>query len=249
MSAIVFGATGLTGRHVVETLARQLADFPRGKEGDAVIAHIRPDSSQLGAWKPRFEAMGAKVSTAAWTKEAIDALVQETKPTRVFALLGTTQARVKQAEKEGRDASKETYAAVDVALTEMVIRACTSLEVKPRLVYLSSVGTSESAAGEYLKARAHVEDALKRSGVPYTIARPSFIVGDRTDERAAEKLVPLADGLLRVFATVGATKTADRYRSITGEQLAKVLVHVSTDAASRNRILESEDIQATLRTV
>jgi uncharacterized protein YbjT (DUF2867 family) len=240
MTAIVFGATGLTGSHVVETLVKQ---------GVSVVAHIRPDSAQLAATKPRFEAMGTKVSTAPWTGEAIDALVQETKPTLVFALLGTTQARVKQAEKEGRDASKETYAAVDVALTEMVIRACSASEVKPRLVYLSSVGTSESAAGEYLKARARVEDALKQSGVPYTIARPSFIVGDRADERAAEKLVPLADGLLRVFATVGATKTADRYRSITGEQLAKVLVKCALDAAFHNRILESEDIQAVLRTV
>lgn len=240
MTAIIFGATGLTGRHVVEALSKQ---------GVSVIAHIRPDSSQLATWKPRFEAMGAKVSTAAWTNEAIEALVHASKPSVVFALLGTTQARGKQAAKEGRDASKETYAAVDVALTEMVLRACASLEVKPRLVYLSSVGSGENASGAYLQARAQVESALKRSGVPYTVARPSFIVGERADARPAEKLVPLANGLLNVLGALGAKKTRDRYRSITGEELARVLVRVSTDAASRNRILESEDIQATLRTV
>ena len=240
MTAIVFGATGLTGRNVVETLSKQ---------GVSVIAHIRPESPQLANWKPRFEAMGAKVSMAPWTREAVDALVQESKPTVVFALLGTTQARVKQAEKEGRDASKETYAAVDVGLTEMVIDACATCEVKPRLVYLSSVGSGENATGAYLQARARVEDALMKSGVPYTIARPSFIVGERADERAAEKMVPLADGLLRVFASVGGKKTADRYRSITGEHLAQVLVKGAFDPGSAHRILESEDIQATLRTV
>lgn len=240
MSALVFGATGLTGRHVTERLS---------KEGVSVTAHIRPDSSQLTVWKPRFEAMGAKVSTAPWTNEAIEALVKETQPSEVFALLGTTQARVKQAAREGRDASKETYDAVDVGLTEMILRACIRCEPKPRLVYLSSVGSGENAAGAYLQARARVEDALKKSGVPYTIARPSFIVGERADARPAEKLVPLANGLLSVLGALGAKKTRDRYRSITGDELAEVLVRVSTDPASSNRILESEDIQAILRSV
>jgi nucleoside-diphosphate-sugar epimerase len=233
MSALVFGATGLTGRHVTERLSKQ---------GVSVTAHIRPDSSQLSVWKPRFEAMGAKVSTAAWTNEAIEALVKETEPSEVFALLGTTQARVKQAAREGRDASKETYEAVDVGLTEMILRACIRSETKPRLVYLSSVGSGENASGAYLQA-------LKKSGVPYTIARPSFIVGERADARPAEKLVPLANGLLSMLGALGAKKTRDRYRSITGDELAQALVRVSTDPASSNRILESEDIQAILRSV
>lgn len=214
-----------------------------------MTAHIRPDSPQLATQKPRFEAMGAQVSTAPWTDEAIDALVLEMQPSHVFALLGTTQARAKQAAKEGRDASKETYDAVDVGLTERILRACARCTVKPRLVYLSSVGSGESAKGAYLQARARVEDAIVKSGVPYTIARPSFIVGERADARPVEKLVPIANGLLHLLGALGAKSTEERYRSISGAELAKVLVSWSTDTAWCNRIGESEDIQATLRSV
>ncbi len=98
-SAIVFGATGLTGRFVVTHLV---------KAGVRVVAHVRPDSPRLAEWTARFEKEGAEISSAAWQKDAIDALVAKEHPTLVFGLLGTTQARVKEAAREGRDASKES---------------------------------------------------------------------------------------------------------------------------------------------
>ncbi len=182
MKAFVAGATGLTGRFVVETLA-----------GDAV-AHVRPDSPRLAEWRERFGAVGATVDASPWEEAAIaDALLGHA-PSLVLGLLGTTQARVSRARAAGRDASKETYDAVDVALTEMLVRACVALVPKPRFVYLSSVGAGEGARGSYLAARTRVERTLRESGLPFTIARPSLIVGDRDDARAAEKIfAPLAD--------------------------------------------------------
>lgn len=234
-TAIVFGATGLTGRFVVSHLV---------KRGVRTIAHVRPDSSRLAEWTERFAKDGAEVSSAAWTKEAIEALVAKEKPSLVFGLLGTTQARVKEAARSGRDASKETYDAVDIALTEMAIAACGAITPRPRFVYLSSVGTSDTAAGSYLQARARVERTLRESGVPYTIARPSFIVGERDTPRALEKMsAPLVNGLLGVLGAVGAKDLRDRYRSITGEELAKALVVLGRDAAWTNRVAEPGDLQ------
>ena len=234
-TAIVFGATGLTGRFVVSHLV---------KRGVRVIAHVRPDSSRLTEWSERFTKEGAEISSAPWTKDAIEALVVKEAPSLVFGLLGTTQARVKEAAREGRDASKETYDAVDIALTEMAIAACRAATRKPRFVYLSSVGTSDSAAGSYLQARARVERTLRESGVPYTIARPSFIVGDRDTPRALEKVsAPIVNGLLGVLGAVGAKDLRDRYRSITGEELAKALVVIARDRAWENRVAEPADLQ------
>jgi uncharacterized protein YbjT (DUF2867 family) len=244
-AAIVFGATGLTGRFVVSHLA---------KAGVRTIAHVRPDSSRLAEWTERFTKLragheeGAEVSSTAWQKDAIDALVAKERPSLVFGLLGTTQARVKEAARAGRDASKETYDAVDVALTEMAIDACRAAGTKPRFVYLSSVGTSDSAAGSYLQARARVERTLRESGVPYTIARPSFIVGERDTPRALEKVsAPLVNGLLGVLGAVGAKDLRDRYRSITGEELAKALVVIAQDPAWQDRVAEPADLQAAAR--
>jgi uncharacterized protein YbjT (DUF2867 family) len=238
-TAVVFGATGLTGRFVVERLVER---------GLRVIAHVRPDSPRLAEWTDRFAKAGAEVSSAPWTKEGIDALVATERPSVVFGLLGTTQARVKQAARAGRDASRETYDAVDVGLTELVIAACASVSPRPRFVYLSSVGTSDSAAGSYLQARARVERTLRASGVPHTIARPSFIVGDRDEPRALEKVsAPVADGLLGVLGALGARGLRDRYRSITGPELARALVALALDPAWRDRVAEPADLQAAAR--
>ena len=52
--AMVFGATGFTGREVVrELIVRKIP----------AIAHIRPDSGRLQEWQKRFKKMGAKVDS------------------------------------------------------------------------------------------------------------------------------------------------------------------------------------------
>ena len=170
------------------------------------------------------------------------------RPTRVFGLLGTTRARASRAAKAGGDPSKESYDAVDVAMTEQLIAASGALSPLPRFVYLSSAGAGEAGRGSYLDARTRVESTLARSGVPYTIARPSFIVGDRDDARPAEKLgAPVADALLGALGVLGARRTADRYRSIRGEDLARVLVLAALDPARAGAILEADALQAMVR--
>jgi uncharacterized protein YbjT (DUF2867 family) len=239
MKAFVAGATGLTGRSVVEAIARAR---------ETVIAHVRPDSPRLEEWRARFTALGAIVDASAWKERAITAALAAHAPSHVFGLLGTTQARVKRVARAGGDASKETYDAVDIALTEMLIRASAALDAKPRFVYLSSVGAEGDARGSYLAARARVERTLSASGLPYTIARPSFIVGDRDDVRAAEKIfAPIADASLSLLGALGARKTSARYRSITGDQLARALVAVASDPAWEGRVAEAEDLQALAR--
>jgi uncharacterized protein YbjT (DUF2867 family) len=239
MKAFVAGATGLTGRFVVETLRAR---------GHEVVAHVRPDSPRLDEWRARFTERGAIVDTTAWEASAIATTLRAHAPAIVLGLLGTTQARVKRVAKAGGDATKETYEAVDIALTEMLIRGAAALEPKPRFVYLSSVGAGDDARGSYLAARARVERTLKSSGVPYTIARPSFIVGERDDARPAEKLfAPLADASLSLLGALGARKTAARYRSITGEELARALVDLALDPSAADRTAEAQDLQALVR--
>ncbi len=238
MKAFVAGATGLTGRFVVEAL--------RGK-GTPVVAHVRPDSPRLAEWRERFTKLGASLDTSAWDEPSIQSALAAHSPSIVFGLLGTTQVRVKRVAKAGGDASKETYDAVDVGLTEMLIRASVALETKPRFVYLSSVGAGEGARGSYLAARARVEGTLRASGLPFTIARPSFIVGERDEARTAEKLLmPAVDLSLSLLGALGARRTADHYRSIRGEDLARALVLLAADPAWAGRVAEAEDLQATL---
>ena len=151
----VVGATGLTGRHVVGELVAR---------GHGAIAHVRPGSPRLAEWRTRFAELGAELDATPWDEAAMRSAMERRRPRWVFGCLGTTRARAREAAKAGRDASAESYDAVDVALTEMTIRAAKSAGVE-RFVYLSSIGAGESGAqNAYLAARPRVERTLRESG-------------------------------------------------------------------------------------
>jgi len=83
--AFVAGATGFTGREVVRLLAER---------GVPTVAHVRPDSPRLEEWKKRFSAVGAEVDATAWDEAAMLETMSRVRPATVFALLGTTRARM-----------------------------------------------------------------------------------------------------------------------------------------------------------
>lgn len=228
MRVFVAGATGLTGRSVVRHAVQA---------GLTTIAHVRPDSSRLDDWRARFGALGAAVDTAPWTAEGMTDAMRTHRPDRVFALLGTTR---KRAAAGGGD-----YEAVDYGLTVMLIDAMRAAELSSsRLVYLSSEGVGPTARGAYLKVRWRVEQHLEASGLAWTIARPSFIIGPRDQSRPGESIgAAFADGVLGVARALGARRTADRYRSITGDQLAAGLVRAAVADDAAGRILSSADLR------
>jgi len=232
-TAFVAGATGYTGREVVRALRER---------GVAVIAHVRPDSGRLAEWRERFASMGAATDTTPWDEAAITATLRQRAPTLVYALLGTTRARMK----EERDAaSAADYEAIDYGLTALLMRASLAAGHRPRFVYLSSASTGANARGAYLKARWKAEEALRASGLPYVIARPSFITGaDRDQARPMERFGAAAtDGLLAVAGVFGLRRIRDRYRSTSNIVLAEALVKVGLDRAIVDTVVESEALR------
>ncbi len=229
MASFVAGATGYTGREVVRVLAAR---------GEPTIAHVRPDSSRVEEWRERFAGMGAEVDAAAWDAEAMTAALRRAAPDRVFALLGTTGKRAR-----GDGMSRvEAYQRIDVGLTLMLLDAVRAAGLRPRFVYLSSVGTSSRSSSMYLKTRAQVEAALSQSGVPFTVARPSFITGaQRDDERPFERVgAAMTGGLLAVAGALGARRLQARYRPTTNTGLAEALVRAAFDPAAEGKVLEGD---------
>jgi uncharacterized protein YbjT (DUF2867 family) len=227
--SFVAGATGYTGREVVRLL------------GEKAIAHVRPDSSQLDAWRDRFGGTGAKVDTTPWELEAMTATLQTTTPAAVFALLGTTRKRAKGE----RLSAQEAYEKVDYGLTALLIEAAAASGCNPRFVYLSSLGVGDSRRTGYVGARTRAEEKLRASGLSYTIARPSFITGaDRDENRPGERAgAAVVDGVLSVVGAVGARTVADRYRSITATDLARALVRAAFDPTLDSAILYSDSLR------
>lgn len=238
MRAFVAGATGYTGRALVETLC---------EAGHEVVAHIRPESSRREELGPRFEALGAALDLSPWEDEAIRGALRAHRPDAVFCAIGTTKARMRALEASGEDAAAASYEAVDYGLTRMLAEACADLEPAPRLVYISSMGVSPNGLNAYMKARYRAEQAILTSGAPYTIARPGIITGeDREESRPLERLGgKLNDALFGALGALGARQTARRYRSTDAAELARALVRLAEAPDAANRIVEAQELKDT----
>jgi len=236
LRAFVAGATGFTGREVVRLLV---------EKGVETHAHVRPDSSRLEEWRVGFEGMGAKVDTTPWDEKKMSATISDLAPECVFALLGTTRARMKKAANAGFDPLAQSYEAVDYGLTAMLLRAAKTAGSDTRFIYLSASGTNPKSMSPYYKARSKAEKEIIDSGLPYSIARPSIITGpDRDDNRPGERIgAVVADAMLGAAALFGARKLKARYSSTTNAALATALVEMALDPGAQYKIFESEELR------
>ena len=231
--AFIAGATGYTGREVV----RQLCE-----RKEAVTAHVRPGSPSAARWASQFREWGAEVAEVAWELAPLTEVVAERRPELVFSCIGVTRASARRDQVDGGN----IYQEVDVRLNALLVDAVRAAGLAPRFVYLSSVGASESARSKYLASRAHAEASVSKSGLPYTIARPSFISGPgRDDGRALERVAAGAsDGFLAVAGLLGARRFRDRFRSIDNVELARALIAAAFDPACADQILAGDRLQA-----
>ena len=225
--ALVFGATGYTGHHIVQRLTA---------DSIATVAHVRADSPRGEEWEGRFRSYGAEISRASWEASEITSLVKDAAPTWIFALLGTTRARKKDLVARGEDGAQETYEAIDRDLTLMALEAAAGLDSRPLFVYLSSLGADVSARLPYLKVRGEVERRIAESALPYVIAQPGFITGaDRPESRPMERVgAALSDGALSALAAVGLRGPHAKWASMSGDQLAAGLIAAARDAGSES---------------
>jgi uncharacterized protein YbjT (DUF2867 family) len=229
VTAFVLGATGFVGREVVRQLCVR---------GAAVVAHVRPDSSSLERWRETFAAQGAAVDTTPWDVAALAARFRELEPAQVYVLIGTTRSAAKRDRIDG-----DIYEKVDLGLTQIAVDAARASETKPRIVYLSSIGADPAARSAYLKARGKAEAAVQSAGLPWVIARPSFITGERDEARLGERSAAIVgDGLLAVARVFGGKKVREKYRSTTPDVLASALIRLG-EASEHDRVAEGSDLR------
>ncbi len=237
----VAGATGYTGRAVVEACVR---------DGAAAVAHVRPDSPRLAEWRAHFQRLGAEVDTTPWEDAAMRATMVRLEPTHVMALLGTTRSRARAAALRGEPA--ESYRSVDYGLTHLLIEAAVGAAavtgVRGRLIYLSAVGAREETRNSYLRVRGVVERELGESGLPYLAIRPSFITGnDRDETRRTERWTArIMDALLAPLALAGGRRLRDRYRSVSGAELGYAVARLALEDSGNSRVVPMDELRRQL---
>lgn len=209
--AIIAGATGLVGRHLIELLLaspRYASVHAIGRRAPAVVHEkLHVIASDLQTIPPL---------------PAID---------DAFCCLGTTIRKA---------GSQSAFRAVDFDMVLNFAKAAKQAGAK-RFLVVSSLGANARSAVFYNRIKGETEDALKEIGFESLIIfRPSFLVGERAEARMGERvgitvfsaLAPLMIGPARKVRPVAAAAVASKMMEAAATNLPGVAL-VESDAIGR----------------
>lgn len=214
-TAFVAGATGFTGRAV----ARQDAEA----HGVDLKLQVRPGSRGRAA-------LGSDPRVVEVSLDDEDALVSALRGCdAILQLIGTVRARFDD---------ETSYESVDYGTTLKLLAAGQKAGVR-HFVLLSSVGAG-LGLGSYLSWKKRTEQAVRESGLGWTIVRPSYLAGDAelTERRELLALSAFLRGLSE--APIGGALAAN-LRPINIQVLARVLLHL-VRAGPQRRVLLGADL-------
>lgn len=211
-TAVVFGATGLVGYELVNTLldsthytsvvavTRRLLPLTHPKLEQLVLA----DYDQLMVHKDRLQA------------------------SVFFCCIGTTRCKA---------GSRQAFRSVDFDIPCRIAELAQDLEI-PSLVVISSLGASIRTTNFYLKTKGEMEAAVRAIYKGRLIVvRPSLLMGTREEARVGESL---AIGFMYLFGwlLVGRLR---RFKGIGARQLAVAMMNL-VDMANPDNLYESEEL-------
>ena len=192
LSIVAGFSTGLIGRNVIEVLSNT---------NQSVVALSRRSISNL----PH------NITELIIDFDAFEKHGSLPPCSNVFICLGTT---IKTA------GSKENFRKVDIDYCLSIAKKAQKSGAET-LSLISSIGANSSSKNFYLKTKGELEEAIQDLGFStVNIFRPSFLVGERSEKRMAEK-VAIKLAKIMDLILIG---SASKYRSVKAELLAKTMV-------------------------
>ncbi len=213
-SALVAGATGLVGSHVLELL---LAD----PEWSHVVT--------VGRRKPSQQ--HAKLEQRVLDLSELERVSDIPHVDDVFCCLGTT---IKQA------GSQRAFRLVDhdfvVGLARAGLRAGAT-----QVLLVSAIGADPESRVFYSRVKGETEAAIRK--LPYRgiqIFRPSLLLGDRSEFRLGERIATLGASVLPALL-FGRLR---RYRPIQAATVAQAMVSIAKEAPRGPSVFEYDAMRA-----
>ena len=204
-SALLFGASGLVGSHVLNQLINN-------NNYSKIKLFVR---SSIDISDPKIEIIQTDFNNLENHKEDI-------KGDDCFFCIGTTK-------KNSPD--KNEYKKVELEVPKQIAQIAKSNLVNS-FVFISSGYADSKSSGNYLKFKGEVEEELKRLNFPKLgIMRPSFLLGDRKEKRIGEKigifvfklLSPLFLGPLKKMKPIHSAIVAKAMIAITQNDSSKTI--------------------------
>jgi uncharacterized protein YbjT (DUF2867 family) len=212
-SAVVFGATGLVGKELINALLEN-NDF------ESITAVVR---KQLVLTDSKLKQI--KLPDFSKLLDLRDKLKAEV----FFCSVGTT---IKTA------GSKEEFARVDLEIPKKIAQLAEALSI-PSLVAISSIGADANSSNFYLRTKGEMEKTVREIyHGNLKFVRPSLLMGNRNEFRFGEKVsVAFMKGFGWLFA--GPFK---KYRGIYARDVAHAMIKISDQTADK-MIYESNELQ------
>ena len=111
-------------------------------------------------------------------------------------------------------------ATFDNVIAQGTANVVSASKAAKHFVYVSSLGTKPGAQGDYYQAKWLAEEAVRASGIPFTILRPSTLYGEGDEfiNQFVGKSVPYPDGGTTKFQPVHVDDVAEVIASATKQK-------------------------------
>ncbi len=215
--AIVFGATGFIGSH----LLRDLLDNP---DYERVIAVAR---------KP-LALSHAKLITLIGDLASLPALKPQLVADEVFIALGTTRKHTPD---------EAEYYKIDHDYPVLAAEIAKANGAKS-VFLVTAVGANARSSVFYVRTKGEVERDVLALNFGHThIFRPSMILGERDEDRPRERMIIAVWNVINPLL-VG---PVDRYRGLAGDEIARAIAKAAQREAGKVQIYHWREMAALLR--
>ena len=210
-TALVFGSSGLIGGHLLYQLIKN-------DNYNKIKLFVR---SEIFINEPKIEIIKTDFNDLENHKEDV-------KGDDCFFCIGTTKQN---------SPDKNEYQRVELEIPKKIAQIARSNSVNS-FIFVSSIYANPKSSGDYVKFKGLVEEELKKLNFSNLgILRPSFLMGNRKENRTGEKIGILTFRLLSPLL-LGPLK---KMKPINSEKVAKAMIKIANENL-RKTIFESDEI-------
>ena len=210
-TALVFGSSGLIGRHLLYQLIKN-------DNYNMIKLFVRSETSIN---EPKIKIIKTDFNYLENYKEDI-------KGDDCFFCIGTTKQN---------SPDKNEYQKVELDIPKKVAKIARTNSVNS-FIFISSIYANPKSSGDYVKFKGLFEEELKKLNFSNLgILRPSFLMGDRKENRAGEKIGILTFRLLSPLL-IGPLK---KMKPINSEKVAKAMIKIANENLEKT-VFESNEI-------
>ena len=203
-TALLFGASGLVGRHLLNQLIND-TNYSKIK----LFVRSVPEISD-----PKVQIIKTDFNNLENQKEDI-------KGDDCFFCIGTTKQN---------SSNKDEYRRIELDVPKEVAKIAKSNLVNS-FIFVSTLYANPKSSGEYIRFKGLVEEELKRLNFPkLALMRPSFLIGNRKEKRVGETIGIFVFNLISPFL-LGPLK---KMRPIHSETVAKAMIIVANENLEKN---------------